>query len=593
MRLESKLKISRLSKYAILLYAAFSLYYMVTYCFSPCHSYQGVNKMNRKDEIIQRMESLQLTPPKKKTFVSSNIDENIILWPGSSESTTSHSVSIESIKSKIFSGSLGLDNVIPYYFKASRAPKPEDITLATLVTRNRFRVLSRLASNYKGPISAAIHVMDDTERTATIKELKNMYRSNPDMQKYVDIHLIIDKYDRQFNMWRNTAKLYTRSEYLMMLDVDFHLCTNFRKSIWGNPRIADMLRSGKTALVIPAFEYANQKDGNDWRTFPTMKTGVLKQVNSGKLTVFHANWTSGHGATDYEQWYGTDEIYPVTQYEFSYEPYVIYKKEGTPWCDERFIGYGANKAACLFEIFISGVDYYVLPKDFLIHQSHSYANHDRTRERTWNRVLYDNFRTEVCLRYSRKYVTEDRWYTDVAKNMKQICTDIPKWKYLSGLSKEQREADKLAEAAEAARLEQERKLNETVIVDMNEVNSTSIEHLLKSDISVDQSIDNEEEDEENEDEEDEENKDESEEDEEDVEGDEENVEDEDEDALAEDEEDSLAEDEGEEVVSRDELPEEIDSQETDSPVSNGNDLHDSVRKLSSSRIYSEETTTTK
>lgn len=45
---------------------------------------------------------------------------------------------------------MGLDNVTPYYFKASRKIKSQDITLATLVTRNRFRVLSRLATNYKG-----------------------------------------------------------------------------------------------------------------------------------------------------------------------------------------------------------------------------------------------------------------------------------------------------------------------------------------------------------------------------------------------------------------------------------------------------------
>lgn len=45
---------------------------------------------------------------------------------------------------------MGLDNVTPYYFKASAEMKSQDITLATLVTRNRFKVLSRLASNYKG-----------------------------------------------------------------------------------------------------------------------------------------------------------------------------------------------------------------------------------------------------------------------------------------------------------------------------------------------------------------------------------------------------------------------------------------------------------
>lgn len=61
--------------------------------------------------------------------------------------------------------------------------------------------------------------------------------------------------------------------------------------------------------------------------------------------------------------------------------------------------------------------------------------------------MYDNFRNETCLRYSRKYVTEETWYTPAADNMKKVCTDIPKWKYLSGISKEQRAADLLAEAA--------------------------------------------------------------------------------------------------------------------------------------------------
>ena len=36
--------------------------------------------------------------------------------------------------------------------------------------------------------------------------------------------------------------------------------------------------------------------------------------------------------------------YKVTNFEPKYEPYIILKREGTPWCDERFVGYGANKA---------------------------------------------------------------------------------------------------------------------------------------------------------------------------------------------------------------------------------------------------------
>ncbi|KAL7317359.1 hypothetical protein PS15m_003728 [Mucor circinelloides] len=483
MRLESKVKVSRLAKYAILVYVMISICYTTSHYFSSHYVNNNMNRHNSMEALAVNQQQQQdvlmqsdassssssssftsssttYTKPKLQHSGSKEDAEDVeytnqVTWPGSKGSEINHKLSEEIMKSKIFSSSMGLDNVTPYYFKASHITETQDITLATLVTRNRFHVLSRLATNYKGPISAAIHVLDDGEKVATIKELGKIYSSNPDMQKYVDIHLIIDKFDRQFNMWRNTAKLFTRTDYLMMLDVDFHLCTNFRKTIFGNPTIASMLAAGKTAIVVPAFEYLNQKDGMDYKKFPTKKSEVIKQVQDMKLDSFHSSWVSGHGATNYSHWYTATEMYPVTEYEFSYEPYVIYKKEGTPWCDERFIGYGANKAACLFEIFISGVDYYVLPNDFLIHQSHKYANHDRTRERTHNRVLYENFRTEICLRYSRKYVIEETWYTPAAKNMKQVCTDIPKWKYLSGISKEQRLKDLEEEAALKAQQEQE------------------------------------------------------------------------------------------------------------------------------------------
>lgn len=44
------------------------------------------------------------------------------------------------------------------------------------------------------------------------------------------------------------------------------------------------------------------------------------------------------------------------------------------------IGYGANKAACLYEIYLAGIDYWVLPDDFLIHQTHHYPEDTRARE---------------------------------------------------------------------------------------------------------------------------------------------------------------------------------------------------------------------
>lgn len=49
-------------------------------------------------------------------------------------------------------------------------------------------------------------------------------------------------------------------------------------------------------------------------------------------------------------------------------------------CDERFVGYGGNKAACLYEMYMSGVSFYVLSDDFLVHQSHAYDEAARKAE---------------------------------------------------------------------------------------------------------------------------------------------------------------------------------------------------------------------
>lgn len=75
-------------------------------------------------------------------------------------------------------------------------------------------------------------------------------------------------------------------------------------------------------------------------------------------------------------------------------------------CDERFIGYGGNKAACLFELYLSGVSFYVLPDDFLIHQSHAYAEKARKHERRYNRKLYTDFREELCFRYLNLFLDQ-------------------------------------------------------------------------------------------------------------------------------------------------------------------------------------------
>jgi hypothetical protein len=119
----------------------------------------------------------------------------------------------------------------------------------------------------------AIHISNTPkeQRDAVLRELHNLYTTSPGMSTWVDVHLILDNFDRQFNMWRNVARFFARTELVMMLDVDFAVCTDFRGQVLRSPAIMDKLRNGDTALVIPAFEFVDQQDGRDADTFPTTK----------------------------------------------------------------------------------------------------------------------------------------------------------------------------------------------------------------------------------------------------------------------------------------------------------------------------------
>ncbi|GAA5832929.1 hypothetical protein JCM11251_000534 [Rhodosporidiobolus azoricus] len=337
-------------------------------------------------------------------------------------------ISEDHFLSMSFGSSLQPSKVIPYYYRATDPDREgfnkEDITITTLVTSNRFTVFERLVERYQGPISATVHVSEGKSHGELLQSLEKLYTSSPLMKKYVDIHLVYDTFERQFNMWRNVAKFFARTHYVMMLDVDFWLCTDFRSRMLESPEIMARLKTGMAAFVVPAFEFHKQSDGVDPLSFPSTKEELVQLVHDDKIGMFHKSWAPGHGSTNYTRYYEAKpgEVYRVQGYTHSYEPYVIFKKEGTPWCDERFIGYGGNKAACLFELYLSGVSYYVLPDDFLIHQSHAYAEKARKHERRYNRKLYTDFREELCFRYLNLFL--DQIESPRAKNLANECKKI-------------------------------------------------------------------------------------------------------------------------------------------------------------------------
>ncbi|EIW65007.1 uncharacterized protein TRAVEDRAFT_110431 [Trametes versicolor FP-101664 SS1] len=399
---------------------------------------------------------------------------------------TGYAVREETLLSKAFSDAMHPTRIIPFYFQAAGAADADDVTITTLVTSNRFRVFKQLVERYRGPISVTIHIplplhstfsslKPDHPSRIALNNLHALYASSPLFAEHVDVHLALSPFTsalsggnaaspegeggRQFNVWRNAARLFARTEFVMMLDVDFAVCTDWRGAVRDALRAAaspqirhaartprsprndiisantmQKLRDGTAALVVPAFEYVKQEEGVDQRTFPADKQARpssallrLTQATPPVIASFHASWAPGHNSTDYEKYYtippGSHAVYKVEQYQSAYEPYVITSKR-VSWCDERFAGYGGNKAACLFELYLSGVSFYVLSDHFLIHQSHKYEEEARREERKSNRKLYSDFKEESCLRYLHRYYREGALRSDRAANAREECKKI-------------------------------------------------------------------------------------------------------------------------------------------------------------------------
>ncbi|ETW80635.1 glycosyltransferase family 49 protein [Heterobasidion irregulare TC 32-1] len=337
--------------------------------------------------------------------------------------------------SKAFSNSMHPMKILPFFYKASDVFDDDDITVTTLVTNNRFHVLRALAERYDGPLSVTIHLPFSpgdslSSLQANLATLHKLLRSSPALASRADIHLVISPFPRAFNAWRNLARLAVRTKYILLLDVDFALCTSWRVPVQsllrGTGEIARRMREGSAALVIPAFEYVRAAEGRDQSMFPRNKQDLYNLVRVKTVAPFHMQWAPGHNSTDYERFFKArpGEIYRVTQYQSAYEPYVIVKSDAGGWCDERFTGYGGNKAACLFEMYLSGISFYVLGDHFLIHQNHLYEEEARRSERKYNRKIYADFKEEACLRYIRRFYDEGTLNTTRGHNAQEECQKI-------------------------------------------------------------------------------------------------------------------------------------------------------------------------
>ncbi|KAJ3221506.1 hypothetical protein HK099_003451 [Clydaea vesicula] len=307
---------------------------------------------------------------------------------------------------KMFATVLKPTDLKPYFFKMKRQPRNDEISITTLITVDRFDTLLNSMKTFDGPYSVTLHIFDDEFLQENLDKLNNFLIINlKTIENRLDLHLIVDKFTRQLNYFRNVARFFSRTDILLPLDVDFIVNKNFIPNLKSNDFVQRKLRSGKGIFILPAFEYQDEWVNTTFDRFPQTKAEVISQFGTN-LTIFHGRRNKGHTSTRYSKWLTSTDVYPIRPDTIRYEPYAIFNKTYVPWSDERFTGYGGNKAAWWYEIYLSGLEFWVLPYDFVIHIYHGYPE-VRDNERIKNTPIILNFVSEICSRYKTMFLRKE------------------------------------------------------------------------------------------------------------------------------------------------------------------------------------------
>ena len=155
------------------------------------------------------------------------------------------------------------------------------------------------------------------------------------------------------------------------------------KSFKDDPQLLEKLRTGNV-FVLPGFnvsmvepnEQVNRGnlDSNNadlvpalnQASFPTSKESLLQEVHDGRIVLSEKTWKKTIRNVDFNTWATQTRLSAIQNYDPYFSPSVVIRRDKMLWCPERF---GNNHSACMFELYLSGADYWVVPNDFTINTS--------------------------------------------------------------------------------------------------------------------------------------------------------------------------------------------------------------------------------
>ncbi|CAM9094863.1 unnamed protein product [Ectocarpus sp. 6 AP-2014] len=276
-------------------------------------------------------------------------------------------------------------------FHAGRAvPSPESrVTLVTQCSTDRLPAVLEQALRWGGDISLAVHVPSAplSAKDETMSEIRRLcqrvdqeVRAAPNRRKQLSVDVAIlegaeadpARHDHcgplyPVNTLRNLALIQARDDSLhpaqavFLVDCDCLPSEHLLEELHSQ-EVQDRLNAESSArpaaVVIPCLEFApGSVSARHDKSIPSSVQRVIEMLAEGTAQGFHVDYFfKGHGPTDFLRWAAAaaaeeskceNALAYTVPFESCFEPYVVVNKTAVQMYDERFRGYGMNKARAM------------------------------------------------------------------------------------------------------------------------------------------------------------------------------------------------------------------------------------------------------
>eukprot|EP01080_Neovahlkampfia_damariscottae_P011252 gene11252-4071_t len=260
-------------------------------------------------------------------------------------------------------------------FQASVEFTRSDLTIVSQLTIDRLKFLKKNVQNHRGPYSVSIYL----KKPKDIYRVERYWANNELIRKYCTIHIVyaheIKEPDNHMfgrlsftypiNYLRNLAKKYSKTDFIMYIDIDFVL-TNDLYEQTKNGKLIEIYRNidptFRSVIILPCFVMSHKKE-----IPPKNRAELLQMIEEKKIETFPYD---SQKINRYDLWLSKNSSIPdlieVGEYFSWSEPYFIFPRY-FPLFSERFIGCGRDKLQLTMAIHHLNFRFFVWRKQLMTH----------------------------------------------------------------------------------------------------------------------------------------------------------------------------------------------------------------------------------